>query len=66
MHSIRPGITDNASLEFRNEEEILAASTDPEETYRDMVLPRKLDLYEDYVRNHSLLGDIRIIFRTIF
>lgn len=66
VHSIRPGITDNASLEFRNEEEILAASTDPEETYRDMVLPRKLDLYEDYVRNHSLLGDIRIIFRTIF
>lgn len=66
VHSIRPGITDNASLEFRNEEEILAASDDPEVTYREVVLPRKLYLYEDYVRNRTFLGDIRIIFRTIF
>lgn len=64
--SLRPGITDNASLEFRNEEELLAASSNPEKTYSDEVLPRKLDLYEDYVQNHSLAGDIRIIFRTIF
>lgn len=66
VHSIRPGITDNASLEFRNEEEILAASDDPEVTYREVVLPRKLYLYEDYVRNRTFLGDIRILFRTIF
>lgn len=64
--SLRPGITDNASLEFRNEEEVLAASSNPEKTYRDEVLPRKLDLYDDYVQNHSLAGDLRIIFRTIF
>ncbi|HBG87082.1 MAG TPA: hypothetical protein DDW62_05970 [Marinilabiliaceae bacterium] len=64
--SLRPGITDNASLEFRNEEELLAASSNPEKTYRDEVLPRKLDLYEGYVQNHSLAGDLRIIFRTIF
>ncbi|HBX87763.1 MAG TPA: hypothetical protein DEG09_04005 [Marinilabiliaceae bacterium] len=64
--SLRPGITDNASLEFRNEEELLAASSNPEKTYRYEVLPRKLDLYEGYVQNHSLAGDLRIIFRTIF
>lgn len=64
--SLRPGITDNASLEFRNEEELLAASPNSEKTYRYEVLPRKLDLYEGYVQNHSLAGDLRIIFRTIF
>lgn len=45
--------TDNASIEFRNEEEILANSNDPVKTYKEVILPRKLDLYIDRVNNHS-------------
>lgn len=63
--SVKPGITDNASIEFRNEEEILSTAEDPEAMYRDVVLPRKLDLYIDYVNNHSFRGDLKIIFKTI-
>jgi lipopolysaccharide/colanic/teichoic acid biosynthesis glycosyltransferase len=62
--SVRPGITDEASLEFRNESEILARSTDPERTYVSEILPRKLELYARYARHHSLAGDLRILFRT--
>jgi lipopolysaccharide/colanic/teichoic acid biosynthesis glycosyltransferase len=65
VHAVRPGITDPASIRFRNEEEILAASTDPEATYRDVILPQKLVLYEDYVRDRSFWGDIAIILKTI-
>lgn len=62
---VPPGITDNASIVFRDEEELLARSENPEQTYRDVILPQKLDLYISYVINHSLSGDIRIIFRTL-
>jgi lipopolysaccharide/colanic/teichoic acid biosynthesis glycosyltransferase len=65
VHSVKPGITDNTSIEFRNEEELLSQSQDPEETYRNVILPRKLDLYIDYVNNHTFFGDILIILRTI-
>lgn len=65
VHQVRPGITDPASIEFRNEEEILAQSAEPDRTYRDEILPRKLDLYEAYVRSHSFVGDLRIIWRTL-
>lgn len=65
VHKVKPGITDNASILFRNEEEILKNSPNPEETYKNEILPRKLDLYIDYVNNHSFLGDMKIIFHTI-
>lgn len=65
VHSVKPGITDNASIEFRNEEEILAQSKDPIKIYKEEILPRKLDLYIDYVNNQSFCGDIKIIFKTI-
>ncbi len=65
VHSVKPGITDNASIEFRNEEEILAKSDDPIKTYKEVILPKKLDLYIDYVNNHSFTGDLKIIFKTI-
>lgn len=61
---VRPGITDNASLEFRDEETVLAASADPEATYRQVILPVKLDLYEHYVKHHSFWGDITILWNT--
>ena len=65
VHSVKPGITDNASIEFRNEELILAESEDPLKTYEEVILPRKLDLYIDYVQARSFWGDITIILKTI-
>lgn len=61
---VKPGITDNASIFFRNEEEILANSCSPEKTYELEILPEKLDYYIDYVKNNSFWGDIKIILRT--
>ncbi|MEI6195963.1 MAG: sugar transferase [Verrucomicrobiota bacterium] len=63
--TVRPGITDPASIQYRNEEEILSASKDPERTYHEEILPHKLDLYEQYVRSCSFWGDIRIILKTL-
>jgi len=65
VHTVRPGITDPASIKFRNEEKLLARSPDPERTYRDEILPQKLALYEEYVRTRSFCGDIKLIFATI-
>ena len=62
--SVRPGITDPASIVFRDEEEILAAAADPNECYRHEILPRKLDLAMEYVARRTLLGDLRIILQT--
>lgn len=62
--TLKPGITDNASLEFRNEEDILASAQDKDYAYREEILPRKLDLYEAYVENNSLWGDFIILMRT--
>lgn len=65
--SVRPGITDMASIKYRNEEEILAASADPEKTYIEAVLPDKLEMAMDYVgQGLSLRRDIQIIFSTLF
>ncbi|MET4576320.1 sugar transferase [Ottowia thiooxydans] len=63
--SIRPGITDRAAIEFRHEEQLLAASDDPETTYVQEVMPIKQRYYLDYVDNHSVAGDLRIIFDTL-
>lgn len=64
--TVLPGITDNASVMFRNEEELLHSSDNPDQLYREVVLPRKLSLYEEYVKHSSLKGDILLIFRTIY
>ena len=64
--AVRPGITDPASIEFRNEEELLAAAPDPETCYRDVILPRKLDLYEEYVETRSFWGDVGILLKTVW
>lgn len=65
VHQVRPGITDPASIAFRNEEELLAGSDDPERLYQDTILPRKLDLYERYVREQSVGRDIKIMMQTV-
>lgn len=64
--SVRPGITDPASVEFRNEEKILAGQADPEQYYHSVILPRKLDLYEAYVRTQTVQGDLVILLRTFW
>ncbi len=62
---IRPGLTDNASLAYIDESEILANSEDPEKTYIETILPAKLELNLQYIREQSMGKDIGIIFRTI-
>jgi len=64
--SVKPGITDNASIEFRDENELLAGSKDPEAVYINEVLPKKIALYRKYVKERSFFGDVSIIFKTIF
>lgn len=63
--SVKPGITDRASIEFKDENTILGQSDDPEREYIEKVLPIKLGYYIDYVNNHSILGDIKIIWATL-
>jgi lipopolysaccharide/colanic/teichoic acid biosynthesis glycosyltransferase len=65
VHKVKPGITDNASIEFVNEEDLLSVSPDPEAEYRNIILPRKLELNIEYVRNHSIMKDITILIRTL-
>ena len=62
---ISPGITDYAALEFRNEEEVLARYPDAEEAYTSVVLPEKIALYRQYLREMGFRSDLKIIFRTI-
>ena len=63
--SVRPGMTDLASVQYRSESDLLAASSDPELTYTTVILPAKLALYQQYVRQRSLWLDVRIIGMTL-
>lgn len=63
--SVRPGITDSASLQYRDEGTLLAAATDPERTYTEVVLPAKLKLAADYVDQASFATDLRLIAATL-
>jgi lipopolysaccharide/colanic/teichoic acid biosynthesis glycosyltransferase len=62
--SVRPGITDLASIEYRQENELLARAADPEREYREVILPAKLRLAALYVDRASLGFDLRLIWRT--
>lgn len=63
--AVRPGITDLATLEFRDEEAVLAGAADPEKTYLEEVVPKKIALYLDYLDRRSFGLDLAIIGRTI-
>ncbi|MBU0915472.1 sugar transferase [Aquabacterium parvum] len=63
--SVRPGITDIASIEYRDESAVLARATDPERAYIDEVLPHKLALAARYVERSSLWLDVWLIWRTV-
>ena len=64
--NVKPGITDLASLEFINENELLAQSSNPEDTYINKIMPEKLALNLKYIAQQSFATDIKIIFNTLF
>ena len=66
IFSIKPGITDLASIKFKDENIILAQSINPQLTYINEILPRKINYYCQYAKKNSLWGDIKIIFLTFF
>lgn len=61
---VRPGITDMASIRYRNENELLEQAADPEQFYRDTVMQDKLRINLEYVSDHSFFKDIKIILMT--
>jgi lipopolysaccharide/colanic/teichoic acid biosynthesis glycosyltransferase len=63
--SVRPGITDRASIEYKDENKILGLADDPHRAYVEEVLPVKLTYYVNYVSNRSFVGDLKIIFATL-
>jgi lipopolysaccharide/colanic/teichoic acid biosynthesis glycosyltransferase len=64
--SVRPGITDPATIAFRNEEDLLATANDPERAYREVVLPKKLELWRDSIRQRSVGSDLCVLTKTAF
>jgi len=63
--SIKPGLTDYASLSFFNESDLLAFSSNPEETYINTILPQKIKLSLIFVDNRTLFEYFKIIYLTI-
>lgn len=63
--SIKPGITDLASIEMVNENDILGKYNNPKQAYIDVILPIKQKYYLNYVDNHTMWLDIKIIFETL-
>lgn len=64
--AIRPGITSNASIFFRNEGKVLSQKEDPEEYHRVVIMPKKIELNLRYVYHHTLLSDFRILLLTTY
>ena len=64
--NVRPGITDLASIRYRNENELLEAAENPEQYYVDVIMQDKLRINLEYVAKHSLWYDIKLIFRTFW
>jgi len=62
---VRPGITDAASIKYRNENELLASQSDPEKYYIQVIMPDKLAINLQYVQLHNLSMDIQLIIQTI-
>ena len=62
---VRPGITDMASIRYRNENELLAQAADPDRYYVEVIMPDKLRINLEYVARHSFWFDIGLIFKTI-
>lgn len=63
---VKPGITDYASIEFRNENELLNMAENPEDFYVNYIMPQKLNINLQYLQNNSLVKDISIIITTLY
>lgn len=63
---LRPGITGPASLKYANEEEILAQVANPQQYNDEVIFPDKVKINLDYYYNHTFIGDIKLIFQTVF
>ena len=63
---VRPGITDPASIKFRNENELLEKAEDAEKYYIEVIMQEKLRLYLEYVEKHNFWFDIKLIFQTFW
>ena len=63
--TVRPGITDRASIRFRNEGEILRGAADPEQAYMEKIRPEKIRLGLEYIKRRSLREDVAIMFATV-
>jgi len=63
--AVKPGLTDYASLKYINESEILASYSDPEKVYLDKIMPEKLALNLQYIKEQSFLTDIKILAKTV-
>ena len=63
---VKPGITDYASIKFRNESELLSKAADPEDYYIKVVMPEKLSYNKEYIENNSFWLDIKLIFMTLY
>ena len=63
---MRPGITDLASIKYRDEASLLGQSKNPEDEYVRRVLPDKINLAKEYIQRSSLLFDLSVICRTVF
>ena len=68
MHvlDVRPGITDPASIKFRNENELMEQAEDPEKYYIEVIMQEKIKLYLEYVEKHSFFYDLGLIFKTFW
>ena len=68
MHvlDVRPGITDPASIKFRNENELMDKAEDPEKYYIEIIMQEKIKLYLEYVEKQSFLYDFRLILKTFW
>ena len=64
--SVRPGITDLASIRYRNENELLEQAENPDEYYEQVIMQDKLRINLEYVENHSFWNDIKLIFMTFW
>ena len=63
---VRPGITDPASIKFRNENELMEKAEDPEKYYIEVIMQEKFKLYLEYVEKHSFFYDLGLIFKTFW
>ncbi|MDD2577653.1 MAG: sugar transferase, partial [Bacteroidales bacterium] len=63
--NVRPGITDISSIAFRDENDLLSQSNNPEQYYINEIMPQKIALSLNYIKARTFFGDIKLIFKTI-